>query len=107
LGCRSRFALAALASLLIVATADASIIRGLTLKDLRGCAESIVAGTVVGLRTVCTVKNIETVARVRVDVHGLRTRFGAKQPPGQLPSIFGGDFNAANLYWTAGFEFRF
>ena len=66
-GCRSRFALAALASLLIVATADASIIRGLTLKDLRGRAESIVAGTVVGLRTVRTAKSIETVARVRVD----------------------------------------
>jgi len=44
---------------------------------------------------------------VRVDVHGLRTGFGAKQPPGQLPSIFGGDLNAANLYWTAGFGFRF
>ncbi len=44
---------------------------------------------------------------VRADVRGLRTGFGPKQQDGQLPSIFLGDFNASNLYWTAGFEFRF
>ncbi|HJO03351.1 MAG TPA: outer membrane beta-barrel protein [Acidobacteriota bacterium] len=44
---------------------------------------------------------------VRADVRGLRTGFGPKQEEGQLPSIFRGAFNATNLYWTAGFEFRF
>ena len=44
---------------------------------------------------------------VRVDVRGLRTGFGPKQQDDQLPSLFLGDFNASNLYWMAGFEFRF
>ncbi|HJO03353.1 MAG TPA: hypothetical protein QGG47_05225 [Acidobacteriota bacterium] len=82
-----RVPLLALASLLTLATAaDASVIRGLTLKDLRWRAESIAAGTVVGVRTVRTATSIETVARVRVDraFKGIDSRTLSVRVPGGI-----------------------
>jgi len=60
---------AALAALLIVAIAlpvDASVLRGMTVKQLRGGADTIVTGKVVAVRAVVADGLIETVARVRV-----------------------------------------
>ncbi len=59
--------LASLVVLLLVAVpVEASVLRGLTVKQLRDRAETIVAGKVISVRTERSDGRIETVARVRV-----------------------------------------
>lgn len=64
-----RWIVGAIAASLVLTSlvADASVLRGLTAKELRQGADAIVAGRVVNVRTVRTEGRIETLARVRVE----------------------------------------
>jgi hypothetical protein len=84
-----RLALVALVALVITALAapaQASVLRGMTLRDLRAGADAIVTGRVVAVRTVVADGIIETIARVRVaEVHkGEAARVVAVRVPGGI-----------------------
>lgn len=84
-----RLTLVALIGLVIVALAapaEASVLRGMTVAQLRSGADAIVRGQVVAVRTVVADGIIETVARVRVaEVHkGQADRVIVVRAPGGI-----------------------
>jgi hypothetical protein len=58
--------IAILATVALATPASASVLRGMTVKELRSGADAIVSGRVAGARAVSDGRTIETVVRVRV-----------------------------------------
>lgn len=56
-----------LMALAIAVPGEASVLRGLTARELRLAADTIVSGEVIAVRSVRTERSIDTVARIRVE----------------------------------------